>query len=201
MYFFLKRLIDIIFGLIGSFLTLLIFPFVAIFIFLEDGLPIIIKVDRVSKGKIFKMYKFRSMVKDAEEIKEKIKHLNERDEIYFKIKNDPRITKVGKILRKFRIDELPQFFNVLKGEISLVGPRPYAPEEVLNYPQEFKKLILAKTGVTGLTQIYNINDDKFLPAKKALELDLNYLENQSLLLDLKIIFKTILIFLTKFNGY
>ncbi|MEM4648169.1 MAG: sugar transferase [Candidatus Pacearchaeota archaeon] len=201
MYFILKRLIDIIFSLIGLFFTVLIFPFIAILIILDDGLPVIIKVDRVSKGKIFKMYKFRSMVKNAEEIKKDLKHLNERDKIYFKIKNDPRITKVGRFLRKFRLDELPQFFNVLKGDISLIGPRPYPPEEILNYPLEFRKLILAKTGITGLAQIYNVDDNKFLPAKKSLELDLEYLKNQSLFLDFKIILKTIIIFLTKFNGY
>ena len=117
--------------------------------------------------------------------------LNERkDGSFFKIKKDPRITRVGKILRKFRIDEFPQLTNVLKGELSLVGPRPHEPEEVFSYPPEFKHLILAKAGVTGLSQV---NGASSLPFLKELTLDNYYLKNQSFWLDSKIIIKTILI--------
>lgn len=195
-----KRLIDIFFGFFGFLFFLFIFPFVSILILFDDGRPVLIKLNRVSQGNIFKMYKFRTMVKNAEELKKDLENLNEREKPYFKIKNDPRITKIGKILRKFRLDEIPQFINVLKGDISLVGPRPYAPEEILNYPLKFKELILAKAGVTGLAQIYNTGKN-FLPALEAMKLDMYYLKNQSLFLDLKIIFKTILIFLFKRDGY
>jgi len=118
--------------------------------------------------------------------------LNERkDGPFFKIKNDPRLTKTGKFLRKFRFDEFPQFLNVLKGDLSLVGPRPHEPEEMLAYPPEFKKIYFAKAGLTGLSQV---NGASNLPFIKELEFDLYYLEHQSFLLDLKIFLKTIVIF-------
>ena len=188
---FYKRLIDIF----GSFLGLLILapftPFIALAIKLESPGPAIIKLNRVSKGKIIKVYKFRSMVKDAQKMKVVLASLNERrDGSFFKIRNDPRITKTGKILRKFRLDEFPQLINVLKGELSLVGPRPHEPEEVFGYPPEFQHLILAKAGVTGLSQV---NGASSLPFLKELTLDNYYLKNQSFLLDLKIIIKTVLI--------
>ena len=114
--------------------------------------------------------------------------LNERsDGPFFKIKNDPRITKVGRILRKFRIDEFPQLINVLKGEMALVGPRPHEPEEVIYYPEEYKHIILARAGITGLSQV---NGASGLPFLKELELDSHYVKNRSLLLDGKILAKT-----------
>ena len=118
----MKRLIDIIGGLIGLLLLIVIAPFIAIAILLEDGFPVFIKQKRVSRGEIINVYKFRSMVKNADELKKNILHLNERnDGPFFKIKEDPRITKVGKFLRRTRLDEFPQFLNVLKGDISIVG--------------------------------------------------------------------------------
>ncbi len=188
---FYKRIIDIF----GSFLGLLILapfvPLIALAIKLESPGPVIIKLERVSLGKVIKVYKFRSMVKDAQKLKPVLASLNERrDGSFFKIKNDPRITMVGKILRKFRIDEFPQLINVLKGELSLVGPRPHEPEEVLGYPPEFQRVVLAKAGVTGLSQVSGASS---LPFLKELTLDNFYLKNQSFLLDFKIIIKTVLI--------
>ncbi len=184
-----KRLIDIFGALIGLIFTGLIFPFVWLAVKIEDGGRAIIKLDRISRGQVIKVFKFRSMIEGAHKLKPQLSHLNERgDGPFFKIKNDPRITKVGRVIRKFRLDEFPQFWNVLKGEMSLVGPRPHEPEEVKRYPPEFRKLSLAKAGITGWSQI---NGASSLPFLKELELDDYYLKHQSLWLDLKIIFKTI----------
>lgn len=179
----------------GAFLGLLVlvpfFPFIALAIKLESPGPMIIRLERISRGRTIKVYKFRSMVKDAQKLKPALAKLNERrDGSFFKIKNDPRVTKVGRLLRKFRIDEFPQLINVLKGELSLVGPRPHEPGEVSGYPPEFKGLIFAKAGVTGLSQVSGASS---LPFLKELTLDSYYLKNQSFWLDLKIIIKTILI--------
>jgi lipopolysaccharide/colanic/teichoic acid biosynthesis glycosyltransferase len=131
------------------------------------------------------------MVNNAYLLKKQYKHLNQRnDGPFFKIKNDPRITNVGKFLRKFRLDEFPQLINVLKGELSLVGPRPHEPEEVIFYPANFKHLLVEKAGVTGLSQVSGASS---LPFLKELELDNYYIKNQSLKLDIKIIAKTIMI--------
>jgi len=165
---------------------------------LEDGPPFIIKQRRVSKGRVVMVYKFRSMVKGAEKMKAGLMEKNERsDGPFFKIKNDPRITKVGKILRRTRLDEFPQFFNVLKGELSLVGPRPHEPEELFAYPPEFREICFAKSGLTGLSQI---SGNSKLPFLQELELDRRYLKNQSIFLDLEIIAKTILILLCRPDG-
>ena len=158
------------------------------FIKLESRGPIIIRLKRVSGGKVIRVYKFRSMIEGAHALKPLLKDINERkDGPFFKIKADPRLTGVGRILRKFRIDELPQFLNVLKGELALVGPRPHEPEEVALYPNEYKHLILAKAGLTGLSQVSGASG---LPFLKELELDNHYIRNRSFLLDLKILTKT-----------
>lgn len=128
------------------------------------------------------------MIDGAAAMKGGLKHLNERnDGPFFKIKRDPRVTKFGRLLRKFRIDESPQFINVLKGELALVGPRPHEPEEVIHYPDEYKSLLLHRSGITGLSQV---NGASSLPFMKELELDKFYLDNASFGLDSKIIFKT-----------
>ena len=130
-YFLLKRTIDFfgaLFGIVFIFLPLFI-P-VALVVRLDSEGPVLVALDRISNGKRIKVYKFRTMYKESALFKPTLASLNERDGAFFKIKEDPRITKVGKILRKFRLDELPQFFNVLKGELSLVGPRPHEPQEV-----------------------------------------------------------------------
>lgn len=194
----LKRVVDIIGSIVSLIILLPFFPFIALAIKINSKGPILIKLDRVSEGRIIKVYKFRSMIVGAENKKRDLLNLNERkDGPFFKIKNDPRITKVGKILRKFRLDELPQLINVLKGELSLVGPRPHEPEELFSYPREYRELLAAKTGLTGLSQINGASSLKFL---KELELDDYYLKNISLWLDIKILFKTLIIFFTDPTG-
>lgn len=164
-------------------------PLIALAIKLDSSGPVLVKLNRISGGKVIQVYKFRSMIDGAHYFKLKLQHLNERsDGPFFKIKNDPRLTRVGKILRKFRIDEFPQLINVLRGELALVGPRPHEPEEVIHYPQEHKHLILAKSGVTGLSQVSGASG---LPFLKELELDGHYIKNQSFWLDAKIVSKTV----------
>jgi lipopolysaccharide/colanic/teichoic acid biosynthesis glycosyltransferase len=193
-----KRVMDIIGAFLGLIFLAPLFPFIAAAIYIEGGWPILVKLDRVSGGKIIKVYKFRSMIQGAHKMKPLLAHLNERkDGPFFKIKNDPRLTATGKFLRKFRLDEFPQFINVLKGELSLIGPRPHEPEEVLHYPPAFQKIYQAKAGLTGLSQVSGASA---LPAKKELELDLYYLEHQSFWLDLKILAKTIWIFFSDPTG-
>lgn len=198
MYSIIKTVIDIIGSIMGLLIFAIFYPFITLAIKLDSPGPTIIKLERVSKGKIIKVYKFRSMIADAHSKKKDLNHLNvRRDGTFFKIKNDPRITKIGKYLRKTRIDEIPQFINVLKGELSLVGPRPHEPEEMFNYPQPYRHLLIAKTGITGLSQV---NGASSLPFLKELELDSQYLKNQSFWLDIKIILKTIFIFFTDPTG-
>lgn len=197
-YRFTKRVFDILFSLLGILFITLFTPFILLAIVLEDGLPLFVKLDRVSEGKIIGVYKFRSMKKGAHEKKKELKHLNERDDgPFFKIKNDPRLTKVGKFLRKLRVDEFPQFINVLKGDLSIVGPRPHELGEVEEYPEKYRKIPFARAGVTGLSQV---NGASGLPYLKELELDLFYIENQSLWFDIKILLKTVWIFFSDPTG-
>lgn len=194
----MKRLFDIIGAVCGLIFILPFTPFIALAIIFESGFPILVKLDRVSEGKIIKVYKFRTMIRRAQEMKKDLLNLNERkDGPFFKIKNDPRLTKMGKLLRKFRLDEFPQFINVLKGELSLVGPRPHEPEEMLFYPPEFKKLYFAKAGLTGLSQVSGASA---LPFLKEIKLDRYYIENHSFWLDLKILIKTVWIFFSDPTG-
>ncbi len=186
----LKRLIDIFGSLFG--IIFIFIPFylpIAIAIKLSSKGPILIKLKRISQGKQIDVYKFRTMAEGSKDFKVLLASLNERSGPFFKIKEDPRITKIGKILRRFRLDELPQFFNVLKGELSLVGPRPHEPQEIFFYPNKYHDLILARGGLTGLAQI---NGASSLPFFQELEIDSHYLKNWSLKLDLYIILKTAL---------
>ncbi|KKL96129.1 hypothetical protein LCGC14_1847560 [marine sediment metagenome] len=193
-----KRLIDIIGAVCGLLFIAPFFPFIALAIKLEDRGPVLVKLDRISKRRVMKVYKFRSMVKGASEMKKNLSHLNERkDGPFFKIKDDPRLTRVGKILRKLRVDEFPQFWNVLKGELSLVGPRPHEPEEVAKYPPEYKFIADAKAGVTGLSQVSGASG---LPYLKELELDAHYLAHKSLRLDIKLLFKSVWVFFSDPTG-
>lgn len=180
---------DVSGALSGLLLIVPLTPFIWLAIKLESRGPVLVKLERVSGGKVIKVYKFRSMIEGAQAMKKELKHLNERkDGPFFKVKNDPRLTKTGKFLRKFRLDEFPQLINVLKGELSLVGPRPHEPAEIIFYPQEYKHLILAKSGVTGLSQVSGASGLMFL---KELSLDAEYQEKQSFAFDLKIILKTL----------
>lgn len=163
-------------------------PLIAAAIKMESRGSVFVKLDRVSAGKKIRVYKFRSMYDGAHRMKGVLSVLNERsDGPFFKIKNDPRVTKVGKLIRKFRLDEFPQLVNVLKGEMALVGPRPHEPEEVAFYPHPYKHLMLAKAGVTGLSQVSGASG---LPFLKELELDNHYVRNRNLLLDIRILAKT-----------
>ena len=170
--------------------VLLIAPFIlfiALAIKLDSRGEVLIRLPRVSEGKIIKVYKFRSMVKGAHKMKIDLVELNERDGYFFKMKSDPRVTRVGRVLRRFRIDEFPQLLNVLTGELALVGPRPHEPEEVAHYPDEYKELLLVRAGVTGLSQV---NGASSLPFLRELELDKFYSENVSPKMDIKILGKT-----------
>ena len=191
LYQITKRISDIAGALIGLLMIAPFYPFIAIAIKINSRGPTLIKLDRVSSGKTIKVYKFRTMVKNAHLLKKDLVPLNERaDGPFFKIKNDPRLTKIGKILRKFRIDEFPQLINVLRGELSLVGPRPHEPEEISHYPTEYKNIVNEKAGVTGLSQINGASSLSFI---KELEYDQYYISHKSLGIDFKIILKTIFI--------
>ena len=178
---------DLAGALLGLLLITPFTPFIALAIKLDSQGEIFIRLPRVSEGKIIKVYKFRSMVKGAHKMKINLLELNERDGYFFKMKSDPRVTRVGKVLRRFRIDEFPQLLNVLTGELALVGPRPHEPEEVTHYPGEYKKLLLVRAGVTGLSQV---NGASSLPFLRELELDKFYSENISPKMDIKILGKT-----------
>ncbi len=187
----IKRIIDIIGSSFGLVILSPFFVIIAILIKLDSEGPVFVRLKRVSQDKEFNLYKFRSMVKDAEKLKAKLLDRNERkDGPLFKIKNDPRVTKFGRVLRRYRIDELPQLFNVLKGEMSLVGPRPHQPDEIARYKDHHKKVLTVKSGMTGMAQVSGSSD---LPFEEEVKLDLYYIENWSLFLDLKILLRTLLI--------
>lgn len=187
-YDFIKRVIDIIFTLSGLICLSPIFVIVGIIIKTDSKGPIIFSQKRVGKsGKEFNMYKFRSMVINAEELKERLLHRNEMSGPMFKMKDDPRITKIGKFIRKTSIDELPQLINVLKGEMSLVGPRPSLPKEVAKFEPWMKRRLDVKPGLTCYWQVSGRNNIDF---EEWMELDINYVVDKSIWLDIKLIFKT-----------
>ncbi|MGG1678259.1 sugar transferase [Neobacillus sp. NRS-1170] len=191
-YLFAKRLIDIIGSSIGIILLSFLFIILAILIKLEDPKgAVFFSQKRVGlNGKEFKMYKFRSMVSNAEEKLAELLKYNEVSGAMFKMKDDPRITKVGKFIRKTSIDELPQLFNVLKGDMSLVGPRPPLPREVAVYSNYDKQRLLVTPGCTGLWQVSARNSVGF---EEMVELDLQYIHKRSFLFDIKIMLKTVLV--------
>ncbi len=185
----IKRLIDILGGLVGSLITILMLPVVGTLIKLDSPGPIFFKQRRIGKKrKPFYIYKFRTMGVDAEQRKKALMDQNELEGAVFKMKNDPRVTKVGKVLRKFSIDEFPQFFNVLKGEMSLVGTRPPTQKEVNEYENWHHKRISIKPGVTGLWQVSGRN--KITDFNEIVKLDIQYIDDWSFWLDIKILFKT-----------
>jgi exopolysaccharide biosynthesis polyprenyl glycosylphosphotransferase len=187
----IKRGVDILGSMIGLIVFSPLFLFVGLIIKLDSSGPAFAKLKRVSQGKEFYLCKFRSMVKDAEVLKEKLMKYNERkDGPLFKIKDDPRITRIGKILRKIRLDEFPQLINVFRGEMSLVGPRPHQPDEIAKYEKHHKKVLLIKSGITGLAQVSGSSDLSF---KEEVKLDVHYIENWSLKKDTYILLKTFLV--------
>lgn len=199
-YLFTKRTIDIIGALVGIVLFFWVFVIIAILIKKEDPKgPVFFKQVRVGKdGKTFHMYKFRSMISNAEELLESLLKHNEVTGAMFKMKEDPRITKIGKFIRRTSIDELPQLWNVLKGDMSLVGPRPPLPREVMEYTNYDMQRLLVTPGCTGLWQVSGRNSVGFI---EMVELDLKYIRHRSLVGDIKIIFKTAISLLDSKNAY
>lgn len=188
-YIVSKRIIDIIGSLAGLIFLSPLFLIVAILIKLEDPKgKVFFSQERNGKYPCtFKMYKFRSMVHNAEELLEKLKDQNEQTGPVFKIKEDPRITRVGRFIRKTSIDELPQLFNVLRGDMSLVGPRPPIPREVEQYTTYQMQRLAVKPGLTCIWQVSGRNNIGF---NEWVDLDIEYIRKRSLLLDIKLIFKT-----------
>ncbi len=184
----IKRSFDILGSVIGLTILFPLFIIVSIKIKLDSKGPILYKSKRVGLKKTFYMYKFRSMVSNAESLKKGLATQNERKGPLFKIKNDPRITKFGRLLRKTSIDELPQLINVFIGDLSLVGPRAHLPEEVAKYDKHHKQVLAIKPGITGLAQVNGRSDLDF---EDEVKFDTYYITNWSIWLDIKIIIKTI----------
>lgn len=185
----LKRILDLLLATMALIMLLPVMVFTAIAIKVESPGPVIFRQTRVGKwGKPFTCYKFRSMCIDAEAQKPALLNQNEVDGPIFKMQVDPRVTRVGRIIRKLSIDELPQLMNVFKGEMSLVGPRPPVPHEVNQYHFDHLRRLDAVPGLTGLQQVSGRSD---LPFDRWVELDLQYISQQSLRKDIEILLKTI----------
>ncbi|MGF0108099.1 sugar transferase [Clostridium sp. SGI.024] len=183
-----KKIIDFSLSAVALVILSPLLLIVAILIKLESKGPVIFSQKRVGlNGKEFKMYKFRSMVVNAEELKEKLAKQNEMSGPMFKMKDDPRVTKIGKFIRKTSIDELPQLINILKGDMSLVGPRPSLPKEVAEFEPWMLERLNVKPGLTCYWQVSGRNNIDFIEWMK---LDLKYVKDRSFLLDLKLIIKT-----------
>ncbi len=185
----IKRAIDVVVSGVALLILAPVFLVIAIAVRMESPGPVLYRSLRVGKkGRTFLCYKFRTMVVNADAIKEELNHLNERDGVLFKIREDPRITRVGRVLRKYSLDELPQLWNVLKGEMSLVGPRPPIPSEVQMYSLDHLRRLDVTPGLTGLWQIMARHDPSF---ETYVALDVEYIETWSPVLDLKLLVKTI----------
>jgi exopolysaccharide biosynthesis polyprenyl glycosylphosphotransferase len=184
----IKRGLDVIWSAAGLLVLSPLIAAVALVVKLDSPGPVFYTSDRVGrKGTIFGCHKFRTMVRNADEMLAKLQHLNERDGILFKISNDPRITKVGRFLRKYSLDELPQLWNVLKGDMSLVGPRPPIAAEVRQYELDHLKRLDVLPGITGLWQVEARTNPSFA---SYIALDMEYVDCWNLLLDLRILLKT-----------
>lgn len=197
-YLFFKRLFDIVCSLFAIIVLSPVFIIVSILIKLDSRGPVFFIQDRCGKnGKIFKMLKFRSMVNNAEDLLDDLKDKNEQTGPVFKIKDDPRITKVGRFIRKTSIDELPQLFNILKGDMSIVGPRPPIVREVKEYNNYQRLRLTVKPGLTCYWQTMGRNTLGF---DEWVELDIKYIQERNFWLDLKLIFKTFKVFLGDENA-
>ncbi|HVS03099.1 MAG TPA: sugar transferase [Thermoanaerobaculia bacterium] len=185
----MKRLLDVSLAALVLLLSLPVILGVALAIKLTSGGSVLFRQTRCGlNGRRFVLYKFRTMVEDAERRRTELLHLNEMDGPVFKVRNDPRVTRLGRLLRRFSLDELPQLWNVLRGDMSLVGPRPPIPEEVAQYERWQRRRLSMKPGLTCLWQIGGRNG---VPFRSWIELDLEYIDSWSLLLDLKILLKTV----------
>ncbi len=191
-----KRILDLFGGAAGSLFFFIIYPFVAVAIKLDSPGPVLFKQKRMGQhGRVFNLYKFRSMYRDAEALKQELLDKNVMNGALFKMKDDPRITKVGRWLRKTSLDEVPQFLNVLRGEMSLVGTRPPTLDEVEKYQPQHLKRISAKPGLTGLWQVSGRN--KITDFEEVVELDCRYLDHWRFLDDIKILAKTVVVVLQR----
>lgn len=198
-YNFLKRLIDIFGAIFAIILLSPVFIIIGMLIKIDSKGHLIFSQYRVGKNdKLFKMYKFRSMVTDAEKLLIELKDKNEMSGPMFKIKNDPRITKVGKLIRRTSIDELPQLFNILKGDMSFVGPRPNLPEEIAKFSDYHRLKLLVKPGLTCYWQVMGRNEIDF---EDWMKLDIKYIEERNLWIDIKLIFKTFFVLFGDKNAH
>lgn len=194
-----KRTIDIIGAGLGLILLSPIIAVVACAVKVTSKGPVFFSQKRVGKnGELFEMYKFRSMVVNAEELKENLEEQNEMSGPMFKIKDDPRVTKVGKFIRKTSIDELPQLWNVLKGDMSLVGPRPSLPKEVEQFDNWMFKRLSVRPGLTCYWQVSGRNNIDF---EDWMKLDCRYVDERNLWIDIKLIFKTVFVLFGDKNAH
>lgn len=198
-YHVVKRLFDIVASACGLILLSPLFLFLVIKIRSEDGGPAFYSQERIGKNeKPFKMWKFRSMVVDADKMLDKLEDQNEIDGAMFKIKDDPRVTKIGHVIRKYSLDELPQLWNVLIGDMSLVGPRPPLPSEVEEYTNYDKQRLTVMPGCTGLWQVTRRSKADF---DEMVWLDIVYINHSGAWEDLKLIIKTVLVMIHPNGAY
>lgn len=198
-YRFWKRVFDIVFSLAALVILSAVFVVTSLLIALEDGIPILFVQERNGLGgKVFRIYKFRSMCRNAQEMHRYLMHDNELDGPAFKMKDDPRVTKIGKFLRKSSIDELPQLLNIIKGDMSIVGPRPLATYETEQCNEYQKQRMLVKPGLTCYWQCGGRNDISF---DEWIEMDLKYIRDAGLWTDFKIILMTVRAVLTGKGAY
>jgi exopolysaccharide biosynthesis polyprenyl glycosylphosphotransferase len=190
---FFKRVFDVVFSVLVLMALSPLLLAVAIAVKLDSPGPVFYTSERIGKkGVVFRCIKFRTMVRDADQHRVEIMHMNERDDVLFKVSNDPRITRVGRFLRKYSLDELPQFFNVLRGEMSIVGPRPPLAGEVSRYDLSHLRRLQVTPGITGLWQVQGRRDPSFAAY---VSLDVSYIDNWSIWLDFKISLRTIAVVL------
>ena len=198
-YLVIKRIIDVVASLLGLIILSPLFLIVSLLIYMEDKGNVFFSQERNGlNNKVFKMYKFRSMITNAPDMRAELGKYNELDGPAFKIKNDPRITKFGAFIRKTSIDELPQLINVLKGELSLVGPRPLPTYETAECNEYQLQRLLVKPGITCYWQISGRNDVSF---DEWIEMDLRYIREANLWTDIKILFKTVIVVISGKGAY
>jgi lipopolysaccharide/colanic/teichoic acid biosynthesis glycosyltransferase len=190
---FLKRTTDILLSLSGIIFGAPLLALIALIVKLDSHGPVLYRSPRVgSKGHVFGCYKFRTMIVGADEMKDSLRLRNERVGPFFKLADDPRITRCGRFLRRYSLDELPQLWNVLRGDMSLVGPRPHPVDDVQLYRAEHLRRLTVTPGITGLWQITARRDPSF---ERSIALDLEYIEHRSLWMDLKVLWKTVFVVL------
>ena len=193
----IKRFVDIIISSLGLIVLLILFPFLALAIKLDSSGPVIFSQTRIGRNmRPFKMYKFRTMLPNAEDLVDQLP--SDNDSPFLQRDNDPRVTKAGKFLRRLSLDEFPQFFNILKGDMSFIGPRPFVPSEVEQLRPEHLRRHIVRPGLTGYAQIHGRND---LSLEGRMEKDLFYVDNITMWLDIKILLITIWVTYTRKGAY